>query len=253
MVDDNKKAVLKLHNRLMGLTYKFLGENKITSKDKGGFELQTEFNENQRYVVNLYKTYAKLLNTSDKLGTIVRLLKIKPSIYFSNEAGLKYSKYLEYNLENFIFRITSIVDLSVILVSDFYNLGIPPKDTTLRHLKGNSHTKETEAVKVIVKYDKEIQKIRQVRNLIAHRGEFIDEDIMTIEANLYMLREVEDKKGENPIFDKMYELVDELIDKKVKFTQENYVGTKKFIFTLDHVLFSDFENKKKDLFESIES
>ena len=237
MEKEEKESVYKFFNKLYRSTMKVLSDNKIKSKENGvGFELETEMSKEQKRIVGLYKRYARILKTVEQLDTVLRLLEVKPTIYFSNEAKIEYSKYLEYNLENYFVRITSIIDQSIILVSEFYNLGSPPQDTSLRTLTGNIHTKDKDATKIIKKFDSLMQPIKRVRNLIAHRGGVEDEDIMKIEANLYLLSMIEEKNLDNPTFEEMFKTVDGLINKKIEFIKKSNLNVSKFLFALDHVL-----------------
>lgn len=241
MEKEEKEVVYKLFDKLYRLTAKTLADNKIKSKENGvGFELETEMSAEQKHVTSLYKRYSKIIRTTDQLDTILRLLAVKPTIYFTKEAEIEYSKYLGYNLENYFLRITSILDQSIILVSEFYNLGTEPKNTNLRTLTENKHTKGKDATEIIKKFDRLIQPIKKIRNLIAHRGEFNDEDLKKIEANLYVLSTINEKNLDDPAFDEMFNLLDELIAKKIEFVKKTNEGVSKFLFALDHVLNKDF-------------
>lgn len=241
MEKEKKESVYKFFDKLGRLTAKALVDNNIKQKENGvGFELETEMSEDQKHITGLFKRYSKIVKTTEQLDTILRLLAVKPTLYFMKEAEIEYSKYLGYNLENYFIRITSILDQSIILVCEFYNLGIEPKNTNLRTLTENRHTKGKDATEILKKFDRLILPIKNIRNLIAHRGEFNDEDLMKIEANLYMLSMIDEKNLDDPIFHRMLDLVDELINKKIEFVKHTNEGVSKFLFALDHVLNKDF-------------
>jgi len=237
-MEKEKQANFDFYNKLYNTTINILVDNKIKPKEGGdaGFELEVEMSDAQKFNINLFKRYSKIQNTIGQLETIIKLIEVKPSIYFTQEAGIKYSEYLGYNLENYFIRITTIIDQSIILISEYYNLGLPPQSTSLKILLENIHTKDKEVVKLIKSFDSSMQPIKKIRNLIAHRGEYNDEDILKIEANLYMLSLIEDKNLNEPVFDEMFKYIDDLINKKIEFAKRNTVSVKKFLFALDHVL-----------------
>jgi len=209
-------------------------------------ELEAKLPAKQKYHFGLFKRYSKIIRTIDQLDTIEKLIEIKPSIYLANEAKIEYSKYLEYNLENYLMRVVSILDQMIIFVSEFYNLGLPPQSTSLKMLRENQHTKDKKATKIIKLFDKATQHIRKLRNLIAHRGEFNDKDINRIEANLYFLSLAQDSKLDDPVIDRMYEDVDKLAIKKMKFVKSHNHSIKKYLYTLDQVLLEEYVLKTKN-------
>lgn len=236
------EPVYKFLDRLSRSVKKILVDNGINPKENGaGFDLTVTMSEDQKHVAGLFIRYSKIIKTFKQMTTIARLMEVKPSIYFTNEAEVEYSEYLEYNLENYFLRITSILDQSVILVSEFYKLGLPPQSTSLKILRENTHTKDKEATKVIKELDRSLQSIKQIRNHIAHRGGVNDEDIMKIEANLYMLSHLPNPNINDPTINEMHDLIEELINKKIDFLKKNNVGVSEFLLALDRVLDAEYE------------
>ncbi|WP_282782720.1 Cthe_2314 family HEPN domain-containing protein [Phaeodactylibacter xiamenensis] len=165
MAKEKKESGYKFFKLLSGLVVQILKDNGLKSKEGDiGWDLEKEMTRKQKRIVGMYKRYSRILKTIDQLNTVAKLLAVKPSVYFTNTVQIEYSKYLEYNLEIYYIRFTSIVDQAILLVSEFYDLGTDPKQTNLRTLTCNMHTKGKDATAILKKFDKLIQPIKRVRN-----------------------------------------------------------------------------------------
>jgi len=237
---EKEKISLKFKNQLTKAMANLVIEKKITPGDNLS-KLDESWTDEQKYVLTLFRRYTRITRTLKQLEIIAKLIQVRASIQLISELEIKYTDFIEYNLENYFMRITSIADQTVIMVSEFYNLGLPPQSTSLRILKENIHTKDKKAIEIIKSFDKMIQPIRKLRNRIVHRGEFNDKELDEVEANLYMLDLVKDTNLNDPILDKMYERVEELMGNKIDLIRKNNRSLKGYIYALDLAL--NEENK----------
>lgn len=155
-----------------------------------------------------------ILNIYQQLEFIPTFISKFPQPKFYENNGINHPQYLQYHIENHFMKIATIFDLCIILISEIYKLGIPPKLTSFQQLIENTYTKNSNLIVSIKKFDKAIQGIKTIRNLIAHRGEFNDQEIDKIHQYFFVS---DPKTTENPIFSK------DALDSQMKIVVENKI------------------------------
>lgn len=191
-------AFLKKLGMLLGETISrqvFFNEATGKIEDKLDY-FETELDE---YLSNIFKPAVNICNIYEQLEFIPIFISKFPKPKFYENNGINHPKYLQYHVENHFMKISTIFDLLIILVNELYKLGIPPRLSSFQQLVENRHTKNTKLIKLIKKFDKAIQGIKTIRNLIAHRGEFNDTEIDKVHQYYFVSNP---KTTENPIFSK---------------------------------------------------
>lgn len=186
----------------------FINESTHKVEDKSDY-IETELDI---YLKGVFKPAMNILNIYEQLEFIPAFISKFPQPKFYENNGINHPKYLQYHIENHFMKIATIFDLCIILTSEIYKLGIPPKLTSFQQLIENAHTKNSNLIVSIKKFDKAIQGIKTIRNLIAHRGEFNDQEIDKVHQYFFVS---DPKTTETPIFSK------DALDSQMKLVVEN--------------------------------
>lgn len=144
------------------------------------------------YVEGVFTATTNMLMTLEFLHFVPKFidsLKQKKSI---EAKGISLPQYLQFHLESYIIKSSTILDQMVILTNQIYHLGISPKRCTLEILLDNYFTKNSEALKLIKNYSKTITEIKYHRNLIVHHGNFNDKELNKL-YSLYIVTSGEEE------------------------------------------------------------
>ena len=201
--------------------------------------------EQDFYVKSVFQKAMNILNTYEQLEFIPVFVRRFPSQKYYNDNEINHPKYLQYHIENHFLKITTILDQSIILVSEIFRLGTPPKSTSLNQLKRNRFTKGSEPIKLLRDFEKEIQDIKTVRNLIIHRGEFSDSEIDEIGMCFFISKKLNNKQP----FPEFYleHKMREIVKNKDKFLIKNNKVIHKFLTKLFLLLDNEFKIKFEEM------
>ena len=126
--------------------------------------------EEEEYPWDVRVEITKLVSAFSRIQNILDFLLIPPkNIPLANE---KFSQldWLVYHNSTFIWTIISLGDISLILTSTIFKLGIPPK-----HCRSGlilDHEFVSKEVKIMLKkLNAEVNKYRESRNSLLHRGD----------------------------------------------------------------------------------
>lgn len=162
--NDFIKRIMKLNGEIIGKSTQINPQGKI--------EANPDYVKNflDEYITAVTKSAINIIFTIEQLEFIPVFMRRFTDKKFYTDYGINQPKYLQYHLENHFLKSTTILDQSIKLTSDIYNLGLTPKFSSLHQLTENKHTKKTKSVDILKKIDKEIQGIKTIRNQISHRG-----------------------------------------------------------------------------------
>lgn len=138
--------------------------------------------QREKYVHDILNTMRAINSTYEQLSFVPVFIRNYPDIEEYSKAGITRLGYLRYHIENHILKMSTLLDQSVILINQVFRLGIPSRDTSVRQLKTNLHTKSSDSVKLVADFDKTIRDIKHLRNKIIHKGEFHDGDFHQLEV-----------------------------------------------------------------------
>ena len=184
---------------------------------KKGEEFQKLLYENEKYVVDIFLSAMNILGTVEQLNFVPIFLRNFPRRKRFNQYGINHPKYLQYHLEIHFIKIATLIDQAAILINKVYRFGIPEKKCSVDNILENDHTKYSGAAKVLKIFDRSIQGVKSVRNLIVHRGIFKDEELNEI-GMYYHLSEIH-TPSEDVLFPEW------VLKAKTKFTIKNKLVT----------------------------
>lgn len=234
--------------RVGGLMGEIIGKRDYVDNKTGKILEYPNYIETRidEYVQSVFTPLGNILNIYEQLEFISIFISKYPTPKFYDNNGINQPKYLQYHIENHFLKIATIFDLSVILTSEVFHLGIPPKLTSINQLLANKHTKNSKSVKVLRNFDKGIQGIKTKRNLITHRGEFSDHEIDKALQYFFLSDE---KTNNKPFFSK--KILDfhmkNITKNKLDFIKSNNEKILSFIETLFNESLLIFEKKLKEL------
>jgi hypothetical protein len=142
----------------------------------------------EKYVLDVFTAAMRIVKTVEQLRYVPIFLRNFPSRKRFDKYKINHPKYLQYHLETHFIKIATLLDQMAILISKVFVLGIPEKKCSVDAILENDHTRNSSAAKVLKTFDKSIQGIKSVRNLLIHRGIFNDEELNDI-GMLYFISE----------------------------------------------------------------
>lgn len=89
------------------------------------------------------------------------------------EKGTLLRTWMLYNYEFYVLNYQSILDVSLILTNEVYNLGIPYKDCNEHRVCSNKHLQGTEVNRILGEIRKMSEGHRTLKNHLLHRGQRI--------------------------------------------------------------------------------
>jgi len=173
--------------------------------------------KDEEYVFEVFMAAARIVETVEQLHFVPIFLRNFPLRKQFNKYGINRPKYLQYHLETHFIKITTLLDQMAILINKVFRLGFAEKNCSVDAILENEHTKHSTAAKELKTFNKSIQGIKSVRNLIVHRGIFNDGELNEI-GMFYCLSENRAPDEE--------ELFPECVLKfKTKFIIKHKIGT----------------------------
>ena len=132
-------------------------------------EIIVPMDKEEDYHWNVSIDVAKLVATFNRIEIIQEFLSIpSKDIPLTNKKNSKL-EWLGYHYSTYIWTIVRLSDISFILTSTIFNLGIPPK--YCKDWLNISHELVSKKVKsVLKKLNKEVDKKREQRNSLLHQG-----------------------------------------------------------------------------------
>jgi hypothetical protein len=100
--------------------------------------------------------------------------------------------YLLFQVESFLFRVTSVSDRALRLVDAVHMLGLPERACSVESVTKNSHVARTSVAKLLQRVDKLVEPYRAPRNMIAHARGYRDRDL-----DLTGMLAIMDRSGES--------------------------------------------------------
>lgn len=242
-MESKNLAETKLMIRLSGIMSKIIQKQTEISNGKIQKKVNLVETEQDLYVKLVFQKAINIINTYEQLEFIPVFVRRFPSRNYYNDNGINHPKYLQYHIENHFLKISTILDQSIILVSEVFRLGIPPKLASLNQLKQNRFTKGTEPVKLLRDFEKGIQGIKSVRILITHRGEFSDSEIDELGMYFFVSEKTDDEEEQIvPEFYLRYKMK-EIVKNKKQFLIKNNEAILKLIKGLFILLDNEFNTR----------
>ena len=163
-----------LENNTISPSKKFR-EGFLKNIQNGDFEssVRLSLNKEEDYHWNVSIEINKLVASFRRIQIIIDFLSIPLEDIPSTDEKLSGLIWLTYHYSSFIWTIVSVVDITLILTSVIFNLGIPPKHCRIGLILDHEFVSE-KVKKALKNLNTEVNRYRESRNLILHRGDSPD-------------------------------------------------------------------------------
>ena len=180
--------------------------------------------KDEEFAMMVLVTIGEVASCLDQVHFSIALM----SGYRSSSAVCQMNRHdhIQYAIENFYLRITSIYDRCLRLTNLVYGLGLPDRACTNNTILRNDYVKQTPVAKTLKKIDKFTMQFREYRNSVAHRKAFSDEEFDFL-GSVYFLFECDESslRYKNSI---KTQTDDYIKKKKIEF-QENIVEMEEYV------------------------
>lgn len=124
--------------------------------------------EKGKYYYETLMFYIKLNKLLDDLNMIETFITTYPKeIYKENK--INEIKFINYHLEVFYHKISTILDIIKLFISHVFELRLRPKDCNWENLKKRENDITSEVFDVIVRYYESFESMIKIRDLNTHR------------------------------------------------------------------------------------
>jgi hypothetical protein len=145
--------------------------------------------QSQRYHYDVFSRAQNLIRVFDRLDRSASLLFSTPGFHGRRKQPLTRNDWTEYHFSVFTTALASVVDTSLLLIAEVYQLGFPPRQCTMPSVTENRWvTGSTTAA--IRSLEKKLQQHRQRRNRYLHWGDEADFGDLTNSEFLQDLRTI---------------------------------------------------------------
>lgn len=147
--------------------------------------------ENGKIAITISKYLNKIFDLIADLDKIVLFLRRFPNRKFYTENDLDELEYTRYHFEVFTHKIHTILEIKKLLVNEFYDIGLSPKNCNWKNLIKNKNLKNSTSSKMIEFYYKSFKHLIQLRHLNTHRAIFNEEKMEDLRSDLMMYAQCE--------------------------------------------------------------
>jgi hypothetical protein len=163
-----------LMNDIKPLTEKAAELLTAVVKKKGRFQKirkPSRLNWPDSYYHSVFYHGMNLINAIDRLNEIKVFLSSFPTKKRYEKQGVSQDKWIRYHYANFVVTVFSLYDISLILTSFVFRLGIPESKCKTDVIVKNAWISGTKVETTLVELDKIVRPFREPRHLHVHRGQ----------------------------------------------------------------------------------
>ena len=216
---------------------------------KNNFHL---FSKRNKYVMNVFRHYNKLLEFNSDLNKVELFLRIFPSATLFKENDLDHFAYIKYHTEVFFHKIHTILEIKKLMINEVYNLGLSEKNCSWDNIL-KKKSKVNAPMAIAENYYKSFKHIIDARHFNAHRGYYNVESEIDISAplNIYKWSEEfemdlgEDFKKIIPKFYIEYQLK-KFRKQRIKFVKDGIVAATYYKNEFEKYILEDFRKILED-------
>ena len=214
---------------------------------KNNFHLHSESGKLAMTVHKYTNKINELLSDLDKIVIFLRRFSNKK---FYQEKGISELDYTKYHFEVYIHKIHTVLELKKLLVNDFYDIKLSPKDCNWKNLIKNKEFKQSGTSKIIDFYYKSFEHLIELRHLNTHRAIFNEPKLEDLKSDLMIYDQF---KKLNLEVDKKFQryrpkfLVDHEIKRyrkdKLEYISEGAEIAKQYAYQFETLILSELFNK----------
>ena len=146
--------------------------SNLSVTEEGGI---SEILQNKPYSSRVFESANQLLNVCEQMELAINRIG---NAHLTK--GYRVS-ILNYEVENFLFRVGMTIDRALKLINSVYDLGIPPKECKMRAISRNAHVAD-DIGRCVRELDTLVRPQKTDRNQIAHSSSFEDSRLVWLAA-----------------------------------------------------------------------
>ena len=156
--------------------------------DQNNFHLHSQ---SGKIAVTISKYLNRIFDLLSDLDNIVLFLRRFPNRKFYSDNDLDELEYTRYHFEVFIHKIHTILEVKKLLVNEFYNIGLDPKDCNWKNLIKDKNFKKSDSSKILEFYFKSFEHLIKLRHLNTHRAIFNEKKMEDLRSDLMIYKQYE--------------------------------------------------------------
>ncbi|MEL6660476.1 MAG: Cthe_2314 family HEPN domain-containing protein [Bacteroidota bacterium] len=173
----------------------------IQPRSKGkGFTTREPLSEKDQYVLALFRRHDAIMKTLRQFELVGKFLEEVPDPSYRERTDIHYPDYLQYHIENHFLRLTLLFDQVVDLVQLVHRIAEPGDKVFYNQVKRSPVLEGTKILDLLADFYERLSKARTVRNAIAHKGDFVDEDLLSVKAQLEILDYLPSEEAKTEVY-----------------------------------------------------
>jgi hypothetical protein len=146
--------------------------------------------EKEKHIKRIFNKYITIQEHMEKLEKTPIFFQTPELIPIFKKKGIEEMEFYQYVFENFIIRITSALDLCGKLGDEVFQLNIQEKYCNWYAFANHKTMMGSASSKILNDFADYLDKTKDHRHLIIHKGGFESEEIKSIDSTIYGLDEV---------------------------------------------------------------
>lgn len=123
-----------------------------------------------KYLFEILSLYGRSNKLLDDLNMIEVFISTNPDLEIYKGSKINEINFINYHLEVFYHKISTILDIMKLFISHVFELGICPKECNYNNLKDRKEDIDKNVFDVIDRYYDSFELIIKIRNLNTHRS-----------------------------------------------------------------------------------
>ncbi len=140
----------------------------------GPNKLAFEFSPKQNYEYNSLRWCINLIAVFDRLENIRNMTRRSLYRKKNEDKSALLQEWLIYNYEHYAIAYQGILEIALLLTNAVFDMGNPPHECSYHTVCNNTRMAGTDVGAILKKLIKTVQKHREGKNLLVHRGERIE-------------------------------------------------------------------------------
>jgi len=173
-------------------------------------QILTEFNssksnyhllsEKGKYLLEILNFHVRLNKLLDDLNMVEVFISTYPVLEIYKESKINEINFINYHLEVFYHKISTISDVMKLFIAQVFELGICPKECNWENLQKRKSDIPPDILDVIQRYYDSFKLIIKIRNLNTHRSINVNPSSNEISSLLFLLENSDSSNNESKIF-----------------------------------------------------
>lgn len=151
--------------------------------------------EEAKEAKGIFDYIGRLFDLNSDLKKIETFIRRFPNKKYYESNDINQLDYIKYHYEVYIHKINTIKEVMILLLNEFYKIGLNEKDCTWSNLKKHKKIKNSSTIQIVEFYYKTFNHLIKLRNLNTHRGYFKDSRNEDLKSDLLIHNYLEMDEG----------------------------------------------------------